>query len=87
MRQCTEVHQSWPGRFQGFQTRRNRDGGGGESGSTDGEHAQKGQPTVSPQPNTSALNVNGRDVVPNLTTVKLGADGSINIFNNAGVVH
>ena len=44
-------------------------------------------PTGSAQPNTSTLNVNGGDVVPNLTTVKLGADGSIDIFNDAGVVH
>ncbi|OLF11124.1 hypothetical protein BLA60_14110 [Actinophytocola xinjiangensis] len=44
-------------------------------------------PTGAPRPDVSALNVRGADPTPNLVTVKLGADRSVNLYNNSGTVH
>ncbi|MCU1394064.1 MAG: hypothetical protein JWM34_2492 [Ilumatobacteraceae bacterium] len=43
-------------------------------------------PTGVDQPGTSSLNVAGGDVVPNLVIAKLGANGKVSIYNNAGTV-
>ena len=44
-------------------------------------------PTGVDRPGTSSLNVRGGDVVPNLVITKLGAQGQVDIYNNAGTVH
>lgn len=44
-------------------------------------------PTGVDRPGTSSLNVRGGDVVPNLVIAKLGNDGQVDIYNNAGSVH
>jgi hypothetical protein len=41
-------------------------------------------PTGAGQPNVSNLNVRPGQVVPNLVTVKVGADGGVNLFNLQG---
>ncbi len=43
-------------------------------------------PTGGGRPQTSTLNVNGNDVVPNLVITKLGDSGQVDIYNNAGTV-
>ena len=44
-------------------------------------------PTGVDRPGTSSLNVRGGDVVPNLVIAKLGTNGQVDIYNNAGSVH
>lgn len=44
-------------------------------------------PTGAPRPEASNLNLSGPNATPNLVTVKLGTNRSINLFNNAGAVH
>jgi GH25 family lysozyme M1 (1,4-beta-N-acetylmuramidase) len=44
-------------------------------------------PTGQPRPNVSSLNLNNGNATPNLVTVKLGTNQSVDLFNNAGSVH
>jgi len=44
-------------------------------------------PTGQPAPVASNVNFSSNQDVPNLITVKLGPDGKVNLFNNAGAVH
>ncbi len=44
-------------------------------------------PSGSPRPTASSLNAASPAAVPNLVTTRLGADGSVSIFNAAGSVH
>lgn len=44
-------------------------------------------PTGEDRPLASTHNWVGDDTRPNLVTAQLGANGSVNIFNNAGVIH
>jgi GH25 family lysozyme M1 (1,4-beta-N-acetylmuramidase) len=43
-------------------------------------------PTGQARPNVSSLNLNNADATPNLVTVKLGTNRSVDLFNNAGSV-
>ena len=43
-------------------------------------------PTGQPRPNVSNLNLADGNATPNLVTVKLGTNRSVNLFNNAGTV-
>lgn len=44
-------------------------------------------PSGEPQPDASNINLPPGSVRPNLAVVKVGADGKISIFNNAGTIH
>lgn len=44
-------------------------------------------PTGQPRPNASSLNLNNANATPNLVTVKLGTNRSVDLFNNAGTVN
>ena len=44
-------------------------------------------PTGTLRPNASNLNFVANDVVPNMVVVRVGADGRISIFNEAGTTH
>lgn len=44
-------------------------------------------PTGQARPDVSSLNVRGANPTPNLVTVKLGADRSVNLYNNSGSIH
>jgi hypothetical protein len=43
-------------------------------------------PTGQPRPNVSSLNLNNANATPNLVTVKLGTNRSVDLFNNVGTV-
>ena len=42
-------------------------------------------PTGLPMPNSSNVNFAGGSVVPNMAIVKLGTDGTLQVYNDAGV--
>lgn len=44
-------------------------------------------PSGTQVPNASNLNIGRTQTVPNLVTVRLGADGAVNIRNNSGSIH
>jgi GH25 family lysozyme M1 (1,4-beta-N-acetylmuramidase) len=44
-------------------------------------------PTGQPRPDVSNLNLKGVEPTPILATVKLGADQSVNFYNNSGTIH
>ncbi len=44
-------------------------------------------PTGQPRPNVSNLNIDSSNPTPNLVTVRLGTNRSVDLYNNSGAVH